>query len=141
MSLPAILTQVAAVAGTVTGIVKSLPYPPDAITEDRTAVTHVLGTGIESGTQIGLEVSTYDIAVRVYVTKVGPSIEASSAALVVFEQDLRTAFRSHVQLNGSCNSSEVTASTFGTVIYAGAPWLTVELKLEVTDKQVVTYAA
>lgn len=140
MSLPLILDQIAIVAGTVVGVSKSLSRPPDAITDDKTAVAFPLDGTIDSTTQSGLEIRQHNIALRVFFTRQSPTTEQVIGNAIDLLEGMLAAFRAKVMLNGTCSDCSITGYRFGVIPYAGSPFIVLELTMLVTEKPSVTYA-
>lgn len=141
MSLPLILDQIAIIAGTVTGVSKSLSRPPDSITEDRTAVVFPLDGHIDSTTQSGLEIREHNIALRIFFTRQSPTTEQVVGDAINLLEGVLAAFRAKVMLNGTCNDCSIHNYRFGVIPYAGSQFIVLELSMLVTEKPSVTYSA
>lgn len=139
MGVDTIITQVAAIAGAITGIGRTWDTAPESLNE-LPAVIVVPNTGdVEWPRKPSLRQMDHNLKLVVLVNRGADLSQADQEARPFIDAFIR-AFDQHLTLNGTAMNSGITHYAYGKVTWAGVDYLGVEFNLRAVEREVGNYA-
>lgn len=136
MSVEAIITQVAAIQATITGVKRAHDKAPESLSE-LPAFVNFPADGEITRPGTNTRQTTHKIAMQLMVAR--GDLPSAEAELRPFIARVISAFDQHLTLSSTCTSSGVVNYKYGKVSYAGVDYLGIVFTLQATERETVVF--
>lgn len=138
MSLSNIMTQIAVVEATITGVKRAYDKAPASINEFPCFINWPESGDIDR--RPSSRWPTHHIVMELRVLK-GGALPMAEAEIRPFLEATMNAFDSNLSLNGACGNSRIIHYDYGVLPYNGTQFLGISFKIDVTEITPYTFSA
>ena len=136
MSIESIITAIAAIQKTITGVKRAHDNSPESLSELPAFVNYPAYGDI--GRAAGLRMTTHLVKMQLYVTK-RVDLAREEAKVRPFIALVLNKFDANLRLTETASVSGITHYDYGVLSYGGTPYLGISFDLEVIENEPTTF--